>query len=129
MALSEEQLATWAAVCEVRTPGAWNSVDTGMVDMVSEEPVCAIETDDGERVADEISAGDADFIVLAAEALPVLVARVRELEAENAAQRTALALYRTRVEPLLRENAALIDNLAARTHAIENAVGIKRGDV
>jgi hypothetical protein len=109
MALSEEQLATWAAVCEVRTPGAWNSVDTGMVDMVSEEPVCAIETDDGERVADEISAGDADFIVLAAEALPVLVAR-----RARAGGRERGAAHGARVVPDARRAAAARERGADR---------------
>jgi chemotaxis receptor (MCP) glutamine deamidase CheD len=57
------------ALCDAATPGPWET--------------------DADRF-DDIEEDDAEFIAAAREAMPMLVARVRELEAEKAAMQAAL---------------------------------------
>lgn len=75
-AIDPDEFAAWAAVCDEAAPGPWHAFDDD-----EEGEVFYIEDDDGGPVAEHVAAEDADFIILAREAMPRLVARVRELEA------------------------------------------------
>lgn len=110
---TDEQLAAWQALCDVATPGPWECyllrehtpIEEGttpdvFVDPENPEQVCAVT-----NYRDD----DAAFIAAARMALPVLLAEVRRLRAN---EREAVALERQRC-------AAFIDRAA---------IAVLRGD-
>lgn len=83
--MNNEKLDELMKLRDAATPGPWKH------DIVSRRdgmgfiwPFSSIENNDGEEVTDSITSNDAAYIVAACNAIPELVARIRELEAQKA---------------------------------------------
>jgi hypothetical protein len=80
--ITAEQLEEWEAVCENASLGPWVVFEPDVDEPIADEDtLCYVDDADGNLVGERIETCDAEFVALAREAMPALIARVRELEA------------------------------------------------